>query len=114
SGPSAQAEMSTGGGAGADVEIVNALAAMPPLAPRIEPGGGFGWGGPISGARVLASVARDAVELFTGPAAARVRECAAHNCRLLFVDASRPGRRRWCAMEHCGNRHKVRAHRGRA
>ncbi|WP_225878266.1 CGNR zinc finger domain-containing protein [Spongiactinospora rosea] len=101
-------------GQGPDVEIVNAMAAVPSLAPRIEPGGDFGWGGPITGERVLASVARDAVELFTGPAAGRVRECASDNCHLIFVDTSRPGRRRWCAMEHCGNRHKVRAHRGRA
>ncbi|MEE1805114.1 CGNR zinc finger domain-containing protein, partial [Streptomyces sp. BE133] len=28
-------------------------------------------------------------------------------------DTSRPGRRRWCAMERCGNLHKVRAHRAR-
>ncbi|WP_420822004.1 CGNR zinc finger domain-containing protein [Streptomyces avicenniae] len=26
---------------------------------------------------------------------------------------SRPGRRGWCSMEHCGNRHKVRAPRAR-
>ncbi|CAM5551965.1 Zf-CGNR multi-domain protein OS=Streptomyces tendae OX=1932 GN=GUR47_17670 PE=4 SV=1 [Streptomyces tendae] len=59
-------------------------------------------------------MARDAIELLTGPHADRVRECGAHNCYLLFVDTSRPGRRRLaCATGHCGNREKVRAHRAR-
>ncbi|GGT12677.1 hypothetical protein GCM10010176_066800 [Nonomuraea spiralis] len=31
----------------------------------------------------------------------------------LAVDTSRPGARRWCAMERCGNRHKLRALRAR-
>ncbi|NEE48667.1 CGNR zinc finger domain-containing protein, partial [Streptomyces sp. SID8455] len=42
-----------------------------------------------------------------------IRTCGADDCRLLFVDTSRPGKRRWCSMERCGNRHKVRAHRAR-
>ncbi|CAM5478154.1 hypothetical protein STENM327S_08341 [Streptomyces tendae] len=72
-----------------------------------------GWAPGATGPRLLSTVARDAIELLTGPHADRVRECGAHNCYLLFVDTSRPGRRRWCAMEHCGNREKVRAHRAR-
>ncbi|MFC7310766.1 CGNR zinc finger domain-containing protein [Streptomyces monticola] len=96
-----------------DLDAVNAAAAGPPLAARIESDGTRAWGPGATGARLLSTVARDAVELFTGPHADRIRECGAHNCRLLFVDTSRPGRRRWCAMEHCGNRHKVRAHRAR-
>lgn len=59
----------------------------------------------------LASIARDAVTLFGGPLAQRVRECAADDCALLFVDASRPGARRWCSMRACGNRAKVARHR---
>lgn len=66
-----------------------------------------------TGTALLSTVARDAVELFTGPYADRIRECGSDLCKLLFVDTSRPGRRRWCAMEHCGNLHKVRAHRAR-
>ncbi|WP_411292945.1 CGNR zinc finger domain-containing protein [Streptomyces sp. CBMA123] len=33
--------------------------------------------------------------------------------RRLAAATSRPGRRRWCSMERCGNRHKVRALRAR-
>jgi predicted RNA-binding Zn ribbon-like protein len=96
-----------------DVEVVNEAAARPPLAPAIAPGGGRRWAGTPSGAHLLATVARDAVELLTGPLAHRIRVCAAEDCHLVYVDTSRPGRRRWCSMEHCGNRHKVRALRTR-
>jgi predicted RNA-binding Zn ribbon-like protein len=53
------------------------------------------------------------IELLSGPLAERIRECASDNCPLVFVDSSRPGARRWCTMERCGNRHKLRAHRAR-
>ncbi|GAB2721809.1 CGNR zinc finger domain-containing protein [Streptomyces bullii] len=93
--------------------VVNAAAARPPLVPRVEPDGTRHWAPGATGTQLLSTVARDAIDLFTGPYADRVRECGAHDCYLLFVDTSRPGRRRWCAMEHCGNREKVRAHRAR-
>lgn len=96
-----------------DYIVVNEAAALPPPAPALTPEGGRTWVPPVTGSQVLAAFARDAVELLTGPWGRRIRECAAHNCLLIFVDTSRPGRRRWCAMERCGNRHKVRALRGR-
>ncbi|MGW3726536.1 CGNR zinc finger domain-containing protein [Streptomyces sp. NPDC000851] len=95
------------------LDIVNAAAAAPSLVARLTPDGTHAWAPGASGTQLLATVARDAIDLFTGPYADRIRECAAHDCSLLFVDTSRPGRRRWCAMEHCGNRAKVRAHRAR-
>ncbi|WP_329590049.1 ABATE domain-containing protein [Streptomyces sp. NBC_01005] len=98
----------------ADLAVVNAAAAEPPLVPRIDPGSGsLAMAPDATGTALLSTVARDAVELFTGPYADRIRECGSDSCKLLFVDTSRPGRRRWCAMEHCGNLHKVRAHRAR-
>lgn len=93
---------------------VNAAAAAPPLVPLIAADGTRAWApGEAPVTALLSTVARDAVDLLTGPHADRVRECAADDCALLFVDTSRPGRRRWCSMERCGNRHKVRAHRAR-
>ncbi|MFP3988589.1 CGNR zinc finger domain-containing protein [Streptomyces sp. E11-3] len=97
----------------ADLDVVNAAAAGPPLVARLAPDGTRAWASGATGGQLLSTVARDAVELFTGPYAHRIRECGAHDCLLLFVDTSRPGRRRWCSMERCGNRSKVKAHRTR-
>ncbi|UYQ63759.1 CGNR zinc finger domain-containing protein [Streptomyces peucetius] len=98
----------------ADVAVVNEAAAAPPLAARIGADGSRQWApGGATVTQLLSTVARDAVDLFTGPHAHRIRECGSHDCGLLFVDTSRPGRRRWCSMERCGNRNKVRAHRAR-
>ncbi len=96
-----------------DLEVINEAAARPPLAPAIGPSGQRQWAGTPSCTHLLATVARDAVELLTGPFVHRIRTCAAEDCHLVYVDTSRPGRRRWCSMEHCGNRHKVRALRAR-
>lgn len=97
----------------ADLAVVNESACAPPLVPKIGPDGTYTWALPATGSQVVSTFARDAVELLTGPRADRIRECAAHDCALVFADTSRPGLRRWCAMERCGNRRKVRALRAR-
>ncbi|MDX6363491.1 CGNR zinc finger domain-containing protein [Streptomyces sp. NPDC058274] len=96
-----------------DLDLVNEAAARPPLTPAFEADGARGWAGRGDGTRLLSTVARDAIDLLTGPYAHRIRMCAADDCSLVYVDTSRPGRRRWCSMEHCGNRHKVRTLRAR-
>lgn len=98
----------------ADLDIINAAAARPALVPAVAPDGQRYWAGNLDGTGLLATVARDAVDLLTGSFSHRIRTCAADNCALVFVDTSRPGRRRWCSMERCGNRHKVRTLRARA
>lgn len=40
----------------------------------------------------------------------RVRQCAHEDCVLYFIDSSKGGRRRWCSMETCGNKHKASVH----
>ncbi|MGH3517045.1 MAG: CGNR zinc finger domain-containing protein [Haloechinothrix sp.] len=71
------------------------------------------WAAPITGADVLGTAARDAVDIIGGRAP-RLRECQAEDCYLLFFDTSRPGSRRWCSMRRCGNRHKVQTFRARS
>jgi predicted RNA-binding Zn ribbon-like protein len=61
----------------------------------------------------LSVLARDAIRLLTTPDLARVRECARPDCSVLFLDASRSGRRRWCDMTRCGNQAKASLHRRR-
>lgn len=56
---------------------------------------------------LLAAIARSAAEIITEGERARLRMCANPACGLFFSDNSRTGRRRWCSMAICGNRHKV-------
>ncbi|MFI5842134.1 CGNR zinc finger domain-containing protein [Catenuloplanes sp. NPDC051500] len=44
---------------------------------------------------------------------ARVKLCAAPDCRWAFYDTSKSGAGRWCSMTVCGNRAKTRAYRRR-
>ncbi|MET8882593.1 CGNR zinc finger domain-containing protein [Streptomyces rubiginosohelvolus] len=96
-----------------DLATLNDAAARPSLTSRLTVGGDRSWTPGGTGTALLSTVARDAIDLFAGAYAHRIRICGAHDCALLFVDTSRPGKRRWCSMERCGNRHKVRAHRAR-
>lgn len=61
--------------------------------------------------KVLWPAIRSAAELLTSPDPERLKICDAPDCRWLFLDRSRNGRRRWCDMKVCGNREKVRRHR---
>ncbi|WP_393062502.1 ABATE domain-containing protein [Streptomyces sp. LN549] len=60
--------------------------------------------GPL-GVRVAAALAEEVAELLADPAVARIRECEAEDCTMLFVPAH--PRRRWCSAERCGNRARV-------
>jgi predicted RNA-binding Zn ribbon-like protein len=97
----------------ADLASVNAAAARAGRYPQLTVAGRVAWWArePVSAA--LAAVAADGIDLLAGPLAERVRECAAPDCAFLFVDTSRPGTRRWCAQDRCGNREHVRQHRAR-
>jgi predicted RNA-binding Zn ribbon-like protein len=63
--------------------------------------------------RVLWAVTRSAMDLMTSERLGRVRQCAGESCSWLFLDTSRNGLRRWCDMQACGNRAKVRRFRQR-
>ncbi|NRD09523.1 CGNR zinc finger domain-containing protein [Rathayibacter agropyri] len=97
-----------------DIDVVNLVAAMPDIPPALSGGSRQAGRTSASGAQALATIARQAVELLGSAAAGRLRRCAAPECRMLYLDTSRAGSRRWCSMQRCGNRAKVRAHRERA
>jgi len=59
---------------------------------------------------LLAAIARSAAEIISEGPDAPVRMCANPQCGLFFYDTSRTGKRRWCSMAVCGNRHKVAGH----
>jgi predicted RNA-binding Zn ribbon-like protein len=43
----------------------------------------------------------------------RLKACRNEACRWIFYDASKNRSGRWCDMQLCGARHKMRAYRGR-
>lgn len=91
-----------------DTATINRLAGHPPLIPLLDTRrDGRRWQTPAPAQAALSTIARDAVELFGGTGANRIRECASPDCGFLFFDDSRPGTRRWCSMNRCGNRAKV-------
>jgi predicted RNA-binding Zn ribbon-like protein len=73
--------------------------------------GGYTWEWADADAldRVIWPLARSAVELLTSREVARVKECAnVAGCGWLFLDRSKNGSRRWCSMDECGSRDKMR------
>jgi predicted RNA-binding Zn ribbon-like protein len=93
-------------------ERLNEIAALSAAAPRLTPSGGLAFDGDARA--LLATIARQAVELFGGPSRERIRQCEGEGCALLFLDLSRSGARRWCSMAGCGNRAKARTFRTRS
>ena len=77
---------------------------------------GFAWDWSGAGPaldRPLWPIARSAAELLTGPAHEHVKQCPGAHCGWVFLDLTKNHRRRWCEMEVCGSRAKVRRYRER-
>jgi len=97
-----------------DIDILNLFAAMPDVPPVL--GGGTRQAGAsrVRAGQALSSIAREAIRILGDDTVSRIRQCSADDCDLVYLDTSRSGNRRWCSMQRCGNRAKVRAHRARA
>jgi predicted RNA-binding Zn ribbon-like protein len=79
--------------------------------------GGYKWTWPEwpedeSAEMMLYPIALSAADLLTSEDLARVKECAneGQGCGSLFLDCSKNQTRKWCSMDPCGNRMKVRAY----
>jgi predicted RNA-binding Zn ribbon-like protein len=103
--------MASGKGGPAERDRLNEIAALPDARPQLRPSGELVREGDAR--ELLATIAREAVELFGGPARSRIHSCEGEGCAILFLDLSRSGGRRWCSMSGCGNRAKARAFRKR-
>ena len=78
--------------------------------------GGFVWSwdvrkGPVEA--VLGPISFSALTLLTQQDLSRIKQCEGDHCGWLFFDTTKNKRRRWCEMQVCGNRAKVRALRAR-
>jgi predicted RNA-binding Zn ribbon-like protein len=97
----------------ADIDLVNLYAATPDIPPVIAGGSRQAGRSVQAVGQALSTIARDAVDLFDPANAGRIRECSGSDCQVVYLDTSRAATRRWCSMQRCGNRAKVRAHRAR-
>lgn len=96
-----------------DIDVVNLVAAMPDMPPVLRGGSRQAGASHAHVSQALSTIAREAIALFDPVQAANIRSCSADDCALIYLDTS-PGRsRRWCSMQRCGNRAKVRAYRDR-
>ena len=94
----------------ADIDLLNAAAASPPLGLALEHGVLRRSGN----LRQLHSVlARDALEVLGSSLINRVKECAGDDCTRLYLDISRNATRRWCGMRQCGDKVKSAHYRAR-
>jgi predicted RNA-binding Zn ribbon-like protein len=97
-----------------DLHLLNAAARTPALVPQLVAiGEPREWTSDQPYEAALATIARDAIDLLCGLGVKRVRKCADGHCSILFLDTSRPGKRRWCSMNGCGNKVKKATYRRR-
>lgn len=93
--------------------LLNAAAAREPVAPQLHwPAEGPPTAGLLSAegdprVRLVAALARDAVDFLSGPQRERLRACHAPRCVRYFVRSH--GRQEWCKPS-CGNRARVARH----
>ncbi|WP_290061806.1 CGNR zinc finger domain-containing protein [Amycolatopsis solani] len=106
-------ELLTGSLRPASRQRLNRFAALPVPAPSLTPSGEVRWQAENPAAAMLALLSRDALDLATSREFDRVRRCAGPACGALFLDTSRPGTRRWCSMEICGNQAKKSTYRAK-
>jgi predicted RNA-binding Zn ribbon-like protein len=96
------------------LDALNALLAAAPARASLAAGpNGTRWRLPPAtptAASLLAPALWSAGDLLAGRRLQRLRLCANDKCRWLFIDDSKSGTRRWCAMRACGNRAKAHRH----
>nr|WP_203615132.1 CGNR zinc finger domain-containing protein [Streptomyces sp. SID13726] len=90
--------------------VLNAAARKAPATPQLTLAGRHTDATPE---QALATVARQAVELLSGPDVPLLKECGNPECTRVYIDRSRGMRRQWCGMESCGNKIKAAAYRAR-
>ncbi len=76
----------------------------------VQVGGRFEWQFVhlTSLSSLLWPIARAAADLLTSDQLSMVRTCSSPTCKWFFLDTSKNHHRRWCSMQSCGNRAKVR------
>ncbi|MFD7668726.1 CGNR zinc finger domain-containing protein [Streptomyces sp. NPDC059788] len=92
------------------LDVLNEAARKPSAAPQLTRAGRRT---DATAQEALSVVARQAVELLSGPDVPLLKECGNPECTRVYIDRSRGMRRHWCGMESCGNKNKAAAYRAR-
>ncbi len=107
----------TNGGATPDgqaVETVNRAATRGQLTLQFDVDGGSGLKPVARGVDgAIAAILAVAFAAMAEGSWTRLKVCPEETCRVAFFDHSKNRSRRWCSMEVCGNRTKVRSYRQR-
>ncbi len=97
--------------------VINRELAAAMARARLRPAnGGFAWDWAVMPAaleRLLWPLVRSAADLLVAPLRDRVKQCPGHGCGWVFLDLTKNRSRRWCEMEVCGTRNKIRRYRER-
>lgn len=99
--------------AAADLDLVNAVVARARARQSLQVGRGrLSWelAATTDADLPLAALGLSFAALIVSDDLCCVRECDGAECGWMFVDMTKNHKRRWCAMNDCGNREKARRH----
>ena len=101
----------------ADLAVLNTYLSAANRSARLERSKrGFAWVWSLQPPQLdlpLWLIVRSAAEVLTAGPLERLKSCNGEACGWVFLDQTRNGRRRWCEMEVCGSRAKMRRFRAR-
>ncbi|CAM5451256.1 hypothetical protein STENM223S_01344 [Streptomyces tendae] len=89
------------------------LLAAAPLVVTVDPADGSAALAPARGGSLLARVAAAVAEALVAGTWSRFKACEAPDCHWAYYDRSPAGRGRWCSMQVCGARAKMRRYRAK-
>ncbi|MFI6207164.1 CGNR zinc finger domain-containing protein [Streptomyces sp. NPDC051041] len=87
------------------------LLAAAPLAVTVDPADGSAALAPADARPLLSRVAAAVAEALIAGTWTRLKACEAADCHWAYYDRSPAGRGRWCSMQGCGARAKMRRYR---
>ncbi|MGA4965381.1 CGNR zinc finger domain-containing protein [Streptomyces pseudogriseolus] len=89
------------------------LLARAPLVVTVDPADGSAALAPVDEAPLLSRVAAAVAEALTAGTWQRLKACESPDCHWAYYDRSPGGRGRWCSMQVCGARAKMRRYRAK-
>lgn len=90
------------------------LLARAPLVVTVDPADGSAALAPVDAGPLLSRVAAAVAEAVVAGTWHRLKACEAVTCHWAYYDRSPAGRGRWCSMQVCGARAKMRRYRERS